>query len=103
MAGPVIDLTGNTIKADAFQASGVAQGYVIFAAGQFTTAGGDTAESATATGVLATDIAFGVIENNGTNNVTLTQTAAAANAVNFTLSADPSTDTLINWFVLRAI
>lgn len=76
--------------------------FIIVAAGQFTTAGGDTAESVTVTGALATDIAIASIEDNGTNNVTLLQTAAATNAVNFTMSANPSTDCIINYFVLRA-
>lgn len=84
-------------------ASGVTPAFVVVYAGQHTTAGGDAAESATVTGALATDIAIASIEDNGTNNVTLLQTAAAANAVNFTLSADPSTDAIINYLVLRAV
>lgn len=83
-------------------ASGVTPGYVVKYAGQHTTAGGDTAESATVTGALASDIAIACIEDNGTNNVTLLQTAAAADAVNFTMSADPSTNCIINYMVLRA-
>lgn len=82
--------------------SGIAPSHIVVAAGQHTTAGGDASESATASGVLATDIAVAVIEDNGTNNVTLLQTAAASNAVNFTLSGDPSTDAIINWVVFRA-
>ena len=85
-----------------FKMNGTALSHFIVAAGQLTTAGGDAAESAASAGVLATDIAIAVIENNGTNNVTLLQSAAASDAVNFTLSADPSTDTIINWMVLRA-
>lgn len=81
----------------------IAPAFVVKFAGQHTTAGGDANETATVTGVLATDIAIATIEDNGANNVTLLQTAAAANAVNFTLSADPGTDCVINYIVLRAV
>ena len=79
----------------------IAPAFVVKFAGQHTTAGGDANETATVTGVLATDIAIATIEDNGTNDVTLLQAAAAANAVNFTLSADPGTDCIINYMVLR--
>ena len=81
----------------------IAPAFVVKFAGQHTTAGGDANETATVTGVLATDIVIATIEDNGANNVTLLQTAAAANAVNFTLSADPGTDCIINYIVLRAV
>ena len=82
---------------------GIAPAFVVKFAGQHTTAGGDANETATVTGVLATDIVIATIEDNGTNNVTLLQAAAAANAVNFTLSANPGTDCIINYIVLRAV
>jgi len=81
----------------------IAPAFVVKFAGQHTTAGGDANETATVTGVLATDIAIATIEDNGTNDVTLLQAAAAANAVNFTLSKDPGTDCIINYIVLRAV
>ena len=81
----------------------IAPAFVVKFAGQHTTAGGDANETATVTGVLATDIVIATIEDNGANNVTLLQTAAAANAVNFTLSADPGTDCVINYMVLRSV
>lgn len=83
-------------------ASFVKPSHRVIASGQHTTAGGDAAESATVAGVVATDIAIASIEDNGTNNVTLLQTAAGAGKVDFTLSADPSTDAIINYLVLRA-
>lgn len=83
-------------------ASFIKPSHRVVAAGQHTTAGGDAAESATVAGVVATDIAIASIEDNGTNNVTLLQTAAGAGKVDFTLSADPSTDAIINYMVLRA-
>jgi len=79
----------------------IAPAFVVKFAGQHTTAGGDANETATVTGVLATDIVIATIEDNGANNVTLLQAAVAANAVNFTLSANPGTDCIINYMVLR--
>ncbi len=81
----------------------IAPAFVVKFAGQHTTAGGDANETATVTGVLATDIVIATIEDNGKNNVTLLQAAAAANAVNFTLSGNPGTDCIINYIVLRAV
>lgn len=75
---------------------------VVFA-GQHATAGGDANEQATVSGALATDIVVASLEDNGTNDVTLLTSAAAANAINFVLSGDPSTDAVINYMVLRAI
>jgi len=83
--------------------AGITPSHIVKYAGQHTTAGGDANETATVTGVLATDVVIATIEDNGTNNVTLLQAAAAANAVNFTLSADPGTDCVINYIVLRAV
>jgi len=80
---------------------GIAPAFVVKFAGQHTTAGGDANETATVTGVLATDIAIATIEDTGANDVTLLQATAAADAVNFTLSADPGTDCIINYMVLR--
>lgn len=99
-------ITGAKIADDAVSLehldAGITPAYIVVYAGQHTTAGGDADEVATVTGAAATDIAIASIEDNGTNSVTLLQTAAASNAVNFTLSGDPSTDCIINYLVLRA-
>lgn len=106
--GNVIDLRGNTllvsrIVADEILADVVgSNGWAVVAAGQFTTVGGDATESVTATGVLATDIAFAVIESDGTNDSVLLTTAAASNAVTLIFNEDPGADILVNWMVLRA-
>lgn len=83
-------------------ATGVAPSHVVKFAGEFTTAGGDAAEQASVAGVLATDIVIASILNNGTNNVTLLQAAAGTDVIDFTMSADPSTDCVISYVVLRA-
>lgn len=86
-----------------FEVDGVAQSHFVVTAGQHTTAGGDANESATETGVLATDIVVASIEDNGTNSVTLLEASAGAGSVDFVLSGDPSTDAVINYLVLRAV
>lgn len=77
--------------------------FVIVAAGQFTTAGGDANESITVAGALATDIAILSIEDGGSNAVTLVEAAAGAGAIAVVLSGDPSTDAILNYVVLRAV
>lgn len=77
--------------------------FAIIAAGEFTTEGGDAAESVTVTGVLASDIVLASLETEGAAPVTLDAAAAASDAINFTMSANPSTDHIISYMVLRAI
>lgn len=98
----VYENVGTTTSAS-FQLIGGGVSYYIVAAGQHTTAGGDVNESATVSGALATDIAIASLEDDGTNNVTLLTAAAAAGQINFVLSADPGTDAVINYTVLRAV
>lgn len=83
-------------------ATGITPSHIIVAAGEFTTAGGDANESATITGVLATDKVVASIKDNGTNNVTLLQSATGSGKVDFTMSADPGTDCIISYMVIRA-
>lgn len=75
----------------------------IFAAGTFTTAGGDAAESITVTGALATDIAVVQVKTRGASPVTLAAAACAANAISVTLSGDPSTDHVLSYMVIRPL
>lgn len=83
-------------------ASFVKPSHRVIAAGQLTTAGGDAAETVSITGVVAGDFVVACIQDNGTNNVTLLQSACGSGKVDFTLSADPGTDTKINYVVLRS-
>lgn len=77
--------------------------HLVMFAGEFTTAGGDASEQASVSGVLDTDIIIACIKDNGTNNVTLLQSAAGEDVIDFTLSADPGTDCVISYQVLRAV
>jgi len=77
--------------------------FAIIASGTFTTAGGDAAESITATGALATDRAIVMVRTAGATPRSIVAAAAATNAINVTMSGDPSTDHVLCWFVVRDI
>lgn len=82
--------------------SGIEFSHRVFAAGEFTTAGGDTAESITVAGALATDLAVVVLKTPGAAPTTVTAAAAASGAINVTMGADPSTDHVLTYMLLRA-
>lgn len=83
-------------------ATGVKASHMIMYAGQPTTVGGAVAEAFTVTGAAATDYAFVQVVNNGTNNVTALQAVVTLNTLTITFSGDPSSDTVINYQIVRA-
>jgi hypothetical protein len=84
-------------------ATGVAPAAVIKFANQVTTVGGAAAEAFTVTGaVAATDRAFVQVVNDGTANVTVLQAVVTTNTLTVTFSADPGSDTVINYQLIRA-
>lgn len=82
--------------------SGIAPSHIVVYAGSFTTAGGDAAEVISVSGVLATDIAIVQLHTEGSSPVTVDAAAAATDAINVTMSGDPSTDHVLRYMVLRA-
>ena len=76
-------------------------GKVIVASAQYTTAGGAATEAITISGLLSTDAVLVTLNDNGTNNVTLTQSKATANTLTLTFSGDPGADTIISYMVIR--
>jgi len=80
-----------------------APAYVIVYAGEATTAGGDATETVTVTGALATDIVFANVQTEGSTPVTLDAVAVTADTVTATFSADPSTDHVWSYMVIRAV
>lgn len=83
--------------------SGTTETHYVVAAGTFTTAGGDAAESIPVTGITASDIAVCQLATEGSTPVTLDAAIATTNAITVTMSADPSTDHVISYVVYRAI
>lgn len=76
--------------------------FYVFAAGNFTTVGGDVNEAITVTGATASDIAVVVVKTNGGIARTVVTSAAATGAVNVVMSGDPSNDHVLSYLVLRA-
>jgi len=83
-------------------ATGIAPSHKVFAAGVFTTAGGDADETITVTGLLETDIVIVSLAQKGSTPRTILTAIAAAGQINVTMSGDPSTDHKINYLALRA-
>lgn len=72
-------------------------------AGTETTTGGGAAEAHTVTGIVAlTDFVLVTLIDNGTNNVTLLQSAVTDNTITNTFSGDPGGDTIFHYAVFRA-
>ena len=82
--------------------SGVAPSHVVKFAANYTTTGGAAAEAITVTGALATDIPFVMLQDDGTNNVSVLSAAVTADTLTVTFSGDPSNDTVISYQLLRA-
>lgn len=83
-------------------ASGIAPSHVVKFAGKFTTAGGDANEQASVPGVVAGDIVIACLQDKGASPVTLLTSKPGTDVIDFIMSADPSTDHVISYQVLRA-
>ncbi len=68
---------------------------------QYTTVGGAAAEAITVAGVVATDLAFTQVVDNGTANVTILQAACTADTLTVTFSGNPGADCIINYMIMR--
>lgn len=83
-------------------ASGISPSHVVKYAGTFTTVGGDASEAITVTGAAATDIVCVTVKTAGAAPASIVAATAATNAINVTMSADPSNDHVLQYVVLRA-
>jgi hypothetical protein len=83
-------------------AAGITPSHIVKFAGQPTTVGGAAAEAFVVAGVLATDLAFVQIVDNGAANVTALQAVCTANTLTITFSANPGNDVVFNYQILRA-
>lgn len=90
-------------KLDVIAAGGVTQTHIVIAAGSFTTAGGDANETITIAGLLATDIVNVTVNDRGSTPVTIAEAQAAAGQIDVVMSADPSTDHILDYMVVRAV
>ena len=83
-------------------AAGITPSHVVKFAGKFTTAGGDADEQASVAGVVAGDIVVASLQDKGASPVTLLTSKPGTDVIDFIMSADPSTDHVISYQVLRA-
>ena len=83
-------------------ASGITPSHIVKYAAEYTTTGGSASEAITVAGVLATDLVFVQVKNDGTNNRTVLQAAATLNTITVTFSGDPGADLVLYYQVLRA-
>ncbi len=90
-------------KLDVIAAGGVTQTHILIAAGLFTTAGGDVNETITIAGALATDVCHVTVNDMGASPVLVSDAKAAAGQIDVVMSADPSTDHILNYTLARAV
>lgn len=79
------------------------QSHVVAIANTHTTAGGSTTEVITVTGALSSDLAFVMLETEGGAPVTVDAAKAGAGNITVEFSADPSTDHVVSYMLLRAV
>lgn len=83
-------------------AAGITPSHIVKYAGTFTTAGGDASEAITVAGAVASDIVTVTVKTAGATPRSIVASTAATNAINVTLSGDPSTDHVLQYCVFRA-
>lgn len=83
-------------------ADGITPSHIVFAAASVTTAGGSATETITVAGVTTADIVFAVMKTAGITPVTILRAAPGTGNISIVFSANPSTDTVISYQVLRA-
>ena len=76
--------------------------HIVVYAGEFTTAGGDTDETISVSGVVATDLVHVTLHTAGATPVTIIDASAGTDQIDVDMSADPSTDHVLTYSVLRA-
>lgn len=83
-------------------AAGISASNMVVLAGSFTTVGGDVNEVIANALILNTDLAVVVMQAVGAAPVTIISAVCAAGQINVTMSADPSNDHILSYFVFRA-
>lgn len=100
-------ITSAEIADDAISAehldSGILPSHIVVYAGEFTTAGGDTDETISVSGVVATDLVHVTLHTAGSTPVTIVDASAGTDQIDVDMSADPSTDHVLTYSVLRAV
>lgn len=82
--------------------AGITFTHRVYAAGKFTTLGGDASETITVSGAVATDIIHVFVQTAGGTPRSIVSAVPGTGNVVVTLSGDPSTDHILGWTALRA-
>lgn len=82
--------------------SAITPSHIVVFAGEFTTAGGDTDETISVPGVVATDLVHVTMQTAGASPVTIIDAACGTDQIDVDMSADPSTDHILTYTVYRA-
>lgn len=78
-------------------------GFQVVAAGTHTTVGGSAAEAIAIDGLLATDLAFIQMHTQGVAPVTVLAASCDVDEIDVTFSADPDTDHVVAYQVIRPL
>lgn len=102
-SGSVIYNAGSLVYHDGtiFRRLGAQNSHGVFAAGKFTTAGGDAAETVPVTGLLSTDVVIVTVQTAGSTPRSMVAAVPAAGQINVTMSGDPSTDHILAYVAFR--
>ena len=99
-------MAGASILGDAVELaeldSGITPSHVVKFAGEFTTVGGDTDETISVPGVVATDLVVVTMHTAGASPVTIVDASAGTDQIDVDMSADPSNDHVLTYVVFRA-
>lgn len=95
------EITDNAVSLEHLD-DGVLPSHVVKYAGEFTTAGGDANETISVSGALASDIVLVTLHTKGGTPVTILMASASTDQIDVVMSADPSTDHVLSYMVLRA-
>ena len=77
--------------------------FAVFAAGTFASVGSDAVEDIAVAGAIVGDICFVQVQTKGAVARTIAKAIVVAGSITVTLSADPSTDHVLNYVVLRPV
>lgn len=94
-------LADNAVSLEHLDAA-ITPSHIVVYAGEFTTAGGDTDETISVPGVVATDLVHVTLHTAGASPVTIVDASAGTDQIDVDMSADPSTDHVLTYSVLRA-
>ena len=94
-------LADNAVSLEHLDAA-ITPSHIVVYAGEFTTAGGDTDETISVSGVVATDLVHVTLHTAGATPVTIIDASAGTDQIDVDMSADPSTDHVLTYSVLRA-